>query len=220
MRLGVYGGTFDPFHNGHRAVVEGQLERFRFDRLLLVPANIPPHKRHVAISHRCHRVAMTALAIADLDRAVISTTDLDSPAPSYTIDTVARLHAAIPGSAPLSFILGADSFEDLPLWHDYLRLVESCHIIVTARPGYDLDAGHLPETVRSRIVDLRGVAPSAGPPESTDAATKIYLTDDSYIDVSSTTIRERARSGASLEGLVAESVAAYIRKQELYKDPR
>jgi nicotinate-nucleotide adenylyltransferase len=220
VRLGVYGGTFDPFHIGHRAVVEGLLERFRFDRLLLVPAHIPPHKRHATISNRYHRVAMMALATSDLDRAVLSTIELDSPAPGYTVDTVARLHAEIPDSAPLCFVLGADSFEDLPLWHDYLRLVESCHIIVTARPGYDLDAGHLPEAVRSRIVDLRGAAPSDGPPESTDASTKIYLTDDAYTDVSSTTIRDRARTGASLEGLVAESVAAYIRKQELYTEPR
>lgn len=163
---------------------------------------------------------MTALATADLDRAVISMVELDSPALSYTVDTVARLHEANPGSEPLHFILGADSFEDLPQWYEYLRLVESCHIIVTARPGYDLEAGHLPEVVRSRIVDLRGVAPSAGPPESTDASTKIYLTDDAYTDVSSTTIRERARKGAPLDGLVADSVAAYIRKQELYTDSR
>lgn len=220
MKLGVYGGTFDPFHNGHRAVVEALLERFRFDRLLLVPANIPPHKRHVAISHRCHRVAMTALATADLDRAVISTTDLDAPAPSYTVDTVERLHAAIPDSSPLFFILGADSFEDLPLWHDYLRLIESCNIIVTARPGYELGAGHLPEAVRAKIVDLRDVAASAGPPDTTDAKPKIFLTDDAYIDVSSTMIRERARAGESLDGLVAQSVAAYIRKQELYTETR
>lgn len=220
MRLGVYGGTFDPFHIGHRAVVDGLLERFQFDRLLLVPANIPPHKRHVAISNRYHRVAVIALATAGLERVLISTIELESPPPGYTVDTVDQLHALIPDSSPLYFVLGADSFEDLPHWHEYLRLIESCNIIVTARPGYDLDAGHLPENVRTRIVDLRGVAPSEGPPESTDAATKIYLTDDAYTDVSSSTIRERARSGEPLDGLVEPSVAAYIRKQELYSKTR
>jgi len=220
VKLGVYGGTFDPFHAGHRAVVDGLLERFRFDRLLLVPANIPPHKRNVTISNRCHRVAMMALAVADLDRAVISTVELDAPAPAYSVDTVARLHDMNPDAVPLSFVIGADSFEDLPHWHDYLRLVESCHIIVTARPGFDLEAGHLPGNVRSRIVDLRGVAADAVPLESTDASTRIYLTDDAYTDVSSTTIRERTRAGAPLDGLVADSVAAYIRKQELYTGSR
>lgn len=216
MRLGVFGGTFDPLHEGHRAVVEGLLARFAFDRLLIVPASVPPHKRDRPITHQCHRVAMAALATADLERAVISTVELDAPPPSYTIDTVERLHASLPGSAPLFLVIGADSYEDLPLWREYLRLIETCHIIVTARPGYDLDAGHLPEAVRSRIVDLRGVATGGGLPDTSDGATRIFLTDDAYIDVASTTIRERARARESLDGLVAPAVAMYIRKQELY----
>ena len=117
---------------------------------------------------------------------------------------------------PLYFVIGADSFEDLPLWRDYLRLVESCHIIVTARPGYRLDAAHLAEAARRKLVDLRGTDPGDVPPRPPGAGTAIYLTDDAFVDVSATAVRERARRGEPLTGMVPDAVAEYIQKQELY----
>lgn len=216
MKLGVFGGTFDPVHVGHLSAAEALARRFRFDRLLFVPANVPPHKTKRRIAHPCHRVAMLALATADRDGWTVSTAELDCEPPHYTVDTVARLHAWYPAAAPLHFIMGADSFEELASWRDYLRLLESCHIIVTARPGHRLDADHLPEGVRRRIVDLRGAAP--GEPEPADSSTRIYLTSDSIVDISSTAVREKARAGQPLHGLVPDAVAEYVRKQELYSD--
>lgn len=218
MRLGVFGGTFDPIHAGHFAVAERLMERFRFDKLVFVPAGIPPHKRDREITHPCHRVAMLALALADRPEWVVSTTELDCEPPHYTVDTVARLHAQYPEARPLYFVMGADSFEDLTGWRDYLRLVESCHIIVTARPGYELDADHLPEVVRRRIVDLRSTPPDALGSHAEGESTRIYLTADANVDISSTAVRERARDGQSLDGLVPAAVADYINKQELYPD--
>jgi nicotinate-nucleotide adenylyltransferase len=212
MKLGVYGGTFDPVHNGHLAVADRLSARFGFDRLLWVPATAPPHKRGRAITHAAHRVAMLALATMARPDWAISTIEVDCEPPHYSVDTVARLHEAHPGAAPLYFIIGADSFEDLHRWRDYLRLVESCNIIVTARPGYGLDAAHLPDAVRQRLVDLRGT-PSG---ETVGNGTRIYLTDDAFIDLSATEVRERARRGESLDGFVPGAVADYISKQGLY----
>jgi nicotinate-nucleotide adenylyltransferase len=220
MRLGVYGGTFDPVHEGHLAVADRLAVRFRFDRLLFVPASVPPHKRGREITHPCHRAAMLALAFDGRPSWVISTVEIDCAPPHYSVDTVARLHAAYPESAPLYFVIGADSFEDLPLWRDYLRLIESCHIIVTARPGHRLDAAHLPDAARRRLVDLRGTAADAPPPEDPGDGTRIYLTADANVDISSTAVRERSRRGESLDGLVPRAVADYITKQELYTTKR
>lgn len=213
MKLGVYGGTFDPIHNGHLAVADRLSARFRFDRFLWVPAAVPPHKRDRQITHACHRVGMLALATASRPDWAISTVELDCEPPHYSVDTVARLYEAHPEAAPLYFIIGADSFEDLHRWRDYLRLVESCHIIVTARPGYRLDAAHLPDAVRHRLVDLRG---APGGETAAGEGTRIYLTADAFVDISSTEVRERARSGDSLEGFVPGAVADYTTKQGLY----
>ena len=219
MRLGVFGGTFVPIHVGHFALVERLMARFGFDRFMFVPAHVPPHKQSRRITHPCHRVAMLALATDGHEELVLSTTELDSDPPHYTVDTVAKLHARYPEADPIYFVMGADSFEDLPLWRDYLRLVESCNIIVTARPGYDLDADHLPEDVRQRIVDLRETPIETPVPEPGEGErTRIYLTADSFVDLSSTEVRERARDGRSLDGLVPGAVADYISKQELYSE--
>ena len=219
MRLGVFGGTFDPVHDGHLKMAEALTARFRFDRFMFVPANIPPHKRTRKITHPCHRVAMLALATEAHESWMLSTMELDCDPPHYTVDTVAKLHDRFPEARPVHFVMGADSFEDLTGWRDYLRLVDSCHIIVTARPGHDLDADHLPEAVRQRIVDLRNTPIETPVPEPGEGErTRIYLTDDTFVDVSSTMIRERAREGEALDGLVPGAVADYIRKQELYTE--
>lgn len=217
MKLGVYGGTFDPIHNGHLHVAERLSTRFTFDRLLLIPAGVPPHKRNRSITDAYHRYAMTALATEGRPGWVPSTLEIEDDAPDYTVDTVARLHRLFPQSEPLYFIMGADSFDDLPSWREYLRLIESCHIIVTARPGYDLDDSHLPEHVRRRIVDLRDDDISAGVTRTSEYHTSIFLTDDAFIDISSTAVRDRARAGHPLDGVVPAAVGEYISKQELYK---
>jgi len=216
MRLGVYGGTFDPVHNGHIAVAERVMARFRFDELRFVPATVPPHKRGREIAHAGHRVAMLALAAQGRSDWTISTVEIDCEPPHYSVDTVAKLHEHTPSAAPLYFIIGADSFEDLPQWREYLRLIESCHIIVTARPGYRLDTAHLPEAVRRKVVDLRGAEVGDVPVHAAPEGTTIYLTDDAFVDVSATDVRERARNGDELDGLVPHAVAEYLTKQELY----
>jgi nicotinate-nucleotide adenylyltransferase len=216
MRLGVFGGTFDPIHAGHIAVAEALSARFAFDRLLFVPAFVPPHKVGRAIASPYHRFAMVALATASRPDWAVSEIEVEAPARPYSVDTVGRLNATYPEAAPLYFVIGADSFEDLPLWRDYLRLVESCHMIVSARPGHELGFENMPEAVRRRIVDLRGTSPNAGFPEAGRSETRIYLTEDVFVDVSSTAIRNHSGAGESTRGLVPDEVASYIEKHRLY----
>jgi nicotinate-nucleotide adenylyltransferase len=215
-RLGVFGGTFDPIHNGHLAVAGALAERFAFDELLFVPAHVPPHKRGEPITHACHRFAMAALATADRADWGLSTLEVEAPERPYSVDTIARLGELRPRAVPLYFIIGADQFEDLPTWHEPLRLVESCHIIVTARPGHRLGAEHLPDPIRRRLVDLRGTGPADGAPAAEGGGTRIYLTEDAFVDLSSTAVREAAREGRPYGHMVPAAVAAYIEKHNLY----
>jgi nicotinate-nucleotide adenylyltransferase len=215
-RIGVFGGTFDPIHDGHVAIAAATSKRFDLDRLLFVPAHAPPHKQGRRITHACHRFAMAALALDGREDWVLSTVEVEAPGRPYSVETVARLGELYPEAVPLYFLIGGDSFEELDTWHEYLRLVESCHIIVTARPGYRLDAGHLPEQVRRRITDLRGTV-GAPPPGTGPGETRIYLTEDALVDISSTAVREAAREGRPIRDMVADAVAGYIDKQGLYK---
>jgi nicotinate-nucleotide adenylyltransferase len=215
-RLGVFGGTFDPIHVGHIAVADALSTRFRFDRLLFVPAFVPPHKIGREIESPYHRFAMVALAVAQRADWLVSEIEVEAPSRPFSVDTVARLNGAFPESAPLYFVIGADSFEDLPLWREYLRLVDSCHMIVSARPGHELGFEKMPEAVRRRIVDLRGTAAQTGFPDPGEAETRIYLTEDVFVDVSSTSIRKSVRAGSSPRGSVPDVVASYIEKHNLY----
>jgi len=122
QRLGVYGGTFDPIHNGHLRVAAALLENFALDQLLFVPAFVPPHKRGQEISAPHHRYAMLALATAQDARMLISTIELEAPTRPYTIETLGRLQTQDP-RAQLFFVMGMDSFREVTSWREHERLL-------------------------------------------------------------------------------------------------
>ncbi len=212
MRIGVYGGTFDPIHNGHFRIAEALIEAFGLDRMLLVPAYVPPHKRGQRISSAYHRMAMLALATADSERIFVSTIELDAPSRPYTIETLGRLQGEYPGSR-LFFVMGSDSFRDVVMWRDYERILTEYSVIVSVRPGAGPQGtAHLPESLRQRVVDLRG----GRQPESLSVE-RIYLTDYVCVDVSSTAIREMISRRQDAKSLMPPAVAGYIEKYELYR---
>lgn len=216
-RVGVYGGTFDPIHNGHLGVASALCEAFAFDRFLFVPAFVPPHKRTREIASPYHRYAMTVLATLHERRMQVSTVELESPARPYTIETLARLQAEQP-AAQLFFIMGADSFAEVTSWRAYERILGEYRVIVAARPGYGAEteamAAHLPEHLRSRVVDLRG---RRRPDERDFATPRIFLTDYVAVDVAATEVRQRIRAGRPIGNVVPAAVAEYIARYELYQ---
>ncbi|MDX2042754.1 MAG: nicotinate-nucleotide adenylyltransferase [Acidobacteriota bacterium] len=216
QRIAVYGGTFDPIHNGHLRVAEAILKAFAMDRMLFVPAFVPPHKRYQQISSPFHRLAMLALATADQPRMLVSAIELEAPQRPYTIETLGRLQSEL-GDVQLFFVMGADSFRDVTMWREHERLLTEFSVIVATRPGYESDkniAAHLAPQLQSRCVDLRGCqAPS---PEHF-AEPHVYLTDYVAMDVSATAIREAVEQQQSIEHLVSPAVAAYIEKYQLYR---
>jgi len=218
-RIAVYGGTFDPVHNGHLQVAEAILKAFAMDRLLFVPAFVPPHKRGRQISSPFNRMAMLALATAEQPEMLVSTIELEAPQRPYTIDTLGRLQQEYP-DARLFFVMGADSFVDITTWREHRRLLTEYDIIIATRPGFDSGGNvetlinHLAPELRSRCVDLFG---SRIPSEKDFASPQVYLTDYVAVDVSATSIREQIEKGGPIGDLVPPAVVSFIEKYQLYR---
>ncbi|MBS1788513.1 MAG: nicotinate (nicotinamide) nucleotide adenylyltransferase [Acidobacteria bacterium] len=216
QRIAVYGGTFDPIHNGHLRVAEEILNAFAMDRLLFVPAFVPPHKRGSEISSPFHRLAMLALGTADQQRMFVSAIELEAPQKPYTIETLGRLQAETP-DAQLFFVMGADSFRDVTMWREHERLLTEYDVIVAGRPGNDRNkhiVSHLAPKLQGRCVDLLG---GRLPSSENFTSSHIYLTDYVIVDISATEIREAARKNQSVEKFVPPPVAVYIEKYQLYR---
>jgi nicotinate-nucleotide adenylyltransferase len=215
-RIGAYGGTFDPWHNGHLEVARAVVENFSLDLLLIIPARKPPHKESRSISEAYHRYAMAVLATLDEARVKVSTVEIEVPDKPYTYETVERLRGAYGPRAALFFIMGADSFEELSLWREPSRILANASLIVVTRPGYEMRASHLPGGLAANVIDLRG-KPRPSCADASQGHGYVFLVDYVNADVSATEIRRRVRGGETIEGLVPPPVARYVEKYELYR---
>jgi len=213
-RVAAFGGTFDPIHNGHVEIARAVVSEFRLDRLLLIPAHRPPHKRSQGITDAYHRYAMSVLATLDQPKTVVSTIELESPDRPYTFETIERLKGTLEPGTKLFFVVGADSFEEINTWREAERLMTSTNWIVVTRPGHSVASSHLDERFQAAIVE----------PHDKESAQisrdeyHIYLTRCVNEDISSTEIRRMVRDGESIEAHVPARVADYIARYELYRD--
>ncbi|MCZ6793934.1 MAG: nicotinate-nucleotide adenylyltransferase [Planctomycetota bacterium] len=202
MKLGVYGGTFDPLHNGHLSVARAAREAHDLDRVLLVPAARAPHKRRT-LSPAGHRLAMVRLAVEGEDGLEASDLEIARGGVSYTVDTLETL-AHLDSAAEIFLIVGADSLPELHLWKDVGRIFSVARVVVVNRPGHDPEAWR-PELVAD--VDPR--------------AAERYRDDQVVMapsPVSSTQVREAIRAGRPVDGLVPPVVARYVAEHGLYRD--
>ena len=215
-RIGAFGGTFDPVHNGHIQIARSVIADFALDRLLIIPAHRPPHKESRAIADTYHRYAMAVLASLDDPKMLVSTIELVAPDRPYTFETIERLRDAFGEGVRLFFVMGADSFEEINTWREPARVFSNANIIVVTRPGHDAGSSDLAARFRSTVIDLRRDGDE--PKLRNSNENHIYLTASVNTSVSSTEIRQRAREGQSIEGLVPPRVADYIEKYGLYRD--
>src|SRR5882724_3435664 len=194
-RAAIYGGTFDPVHNGHIEVAGRILDLFELDEVIFVPACVPPHKRGTGVTSAFHRFAMLALATRHDARLRISTIELEAPDRPYAVDTVERMQSAIGSSHRLFFMIGADSWAEITTWHEWQRLLKMCDLIVVTRPGYDLNRT-IPAEIPA-VVDTRGMRrEEISELLIADAGQRVFLSDAAVIDVAATAIRAAARSNA------------------------
>lgn len=196
-KLGILGGTFDPIHMGHLQMAEAVYRRMGLERVLFIPAYVPPHKVGMYFASAQDRYAMTELAVAAYPHFAVSDMELRRSGVSYTIDTLRELHRLY-GQRQLYFIIGADSVAQLHTWHNIEEMLELITFVAAGRPGY---AGVM-EQVEQRL--------------GKRARERIILLDTPEYDISSTDIRARIRSRASLAGLVPQAVEQYIYQHKLY----
>jgi nicotinate-nucleotide adenylyltransferase len=216
-RAAIYGGTFDPVHNGHLKVARGVQKLFELDEVILMPASLPPHKRGAGITPAFHRFAMLALATEHDERLTVSTAELDQPDRPYAIDTVTRMRQVLGSDCRLFFVMGADSWTEIPTWREWQRLLTICDHIVVTRPGYELPA----DQVRGKVIDVRGKdAVAIQTIVTASASPQVFVTDAVFEEVSATAIRAAAKNAklTELTRMVPPEVANYIEKYELYRN--
>jgi len=199
MRLGVFGGTFDPIHIGHLALAEQCREQCRLDEVWFVPAAQPPHKKPSQISDARMRRDMVEFAIAGNATFRVSTVELDREGPSFTVTTLEELQAQ---SRELFLLIGADSLRDLAYWREPKRILELATIVAVNRGSRPL-----PD-----ITELRSICGDL-------VDSRIVTIEMPGIELSATDIRTRCASARSIRYLVPRSVEAYITEHALYQDP-
>jgi nicotinate-nucleotide adenylyltransferase len=210
----IFGGTFDPIHAGHLAVAEAAERRFRLDAIHFLPSSRPPHKSPPELTSFMHRYAMVTLACAGYSRFYPSLAEAPQEGTAhifYSVDTVRKFRRENPHDR-LYFIVGADSFLEIPTWRSYETLLDSCDFIVASRPGFRLDALRL-------VIPPEMLGRTASRDPNTIALRKsaIHLLTAVASHISSTEIRRRCHRKQSIHALVPDGVEDYIHKQALYR---
>jgi nicotinate-nucleotide adenylyltransferase len=201
--VGVFGGSFNPIHFGHLLLADEICEALRLDRVLFVPAAVPPHKPAAELASADHRYHMTALAVREHPRFAVSDIELRREGPSYTVDTL----AALQGEGTLRLLIGSDTFLDLLSWRDPREVARLAQLIVVPRTGGDFDPdGPAAQKVLHEL-GLSAFGAADGP----------VLYRAASLPISGSDLRRRAREGRSLAYRMPEAVAAYIREQGLYR---
>ncbi|HTV07682.1 MAG TPA: nicotinate (nicotinamide) nucleotide adenylyltransferase [Candidatus Aquilonibacter sp.] len=200
MRVGLFGGTFDPPHLGHLAVANAVRERFSLDRILLAPAAVQPLKPDGAHATFAQRLRMVELLCQNHPGLEASAIDGPQPggSPNFTIDTIARLRATLSAGAEIFVIVGADAFLGLRRWRDPDALLREARWIVVSRPGFDLGA-----------LDAMGLTPSQ--------RARIDTLTNFANPVSATEVRERLHNRSEAAALVPPPVLDYICSHHLYR---
>ena len=191
MNVGLFGGTFNPPHMAHLVAAESVRDQLRLEKVIFIPAAIPPHKLHERIVPAHHRLQMVKLATGNNPLFEVCDIELRRKGPSYTIDTICELKKKSPDYV-LHFVMGIDLLIDFGGWKSPDKILEECKIVAMNRPGFDL-----------AMVDK-------------DLLLRVEVVNVPSVDISSTSIRRRVQSGRSIKYLVPSSVEEDIRSNSIY----
>ncbi|NOU36379.1 MAG: nicotinate-nucleotide adenylyltransferase [Kiritimatiellaceae bacterium] len=198
-RIGVFGGSFDPVHMGHLTIAQDAVEQLELDRLIFVPAAVPPHKQGKALAEGRHRFEMLQLATEGNLSFEVSDMELQRGGVSYTFDTMTQVQSEHPG-AELFFIVGLDSLTILHAWRNVDQLLEMCTIVPFARGGEDS------AQIAAKI--------KLSEPWKTRLMERLIRIHE--IEISASDIRMRLAEGLSIRYLVPPEVEMYIAEHGLY----
>lgn len=201
MRIGLYGGSFDPVHIGHIAPILEARNKAELNRVIYLPTARPPHKEGRQLAPAEHRFAMVRLALAGISGLEVSDYEMGLDRPAYTVETLEHFARVFP-EASLHLIIGADSCLHLDRWVRYRDILRAARLVVLVRPGWDLEQIHSPLAEELRAGEV------------------VWVQNDA-IDASSTEIRRRLSAGEELpQGWLPEPVLNYLTKHRLYAEPR
>ena len=220
MRIGLFGGTFNPIHYGHLRTALEVKEGFPLDECYLIPSAVPPHKRSLSVSGAADRMEMIRLAIDGFPGFTLCDAELKRSGPSYTIDTVIHLKNSLPKETELFLLLGLDAFLEIDTWKDYRQLLQQLPFIVMTRPEPRNERTVEPVLMVQQYLHNHISADfdcSQSPACFTHHQLQAVFTFEvTLMDISSSDIRERIRQGRSIRYLVPDRVLAYIREKGLY----
>ena len=217
MKIGLFGGTFDPIHWGHLRSAEEVSETFGLDRVYFIPASIPPHKRGQTTTPAEDRLQMVRRGVSGNSRFSVSTVEISRVGVSYSIDTIRAFNAKKRKDDSLYFIIGLDAFREISTWKDFANIFPLCHFIVTSRPG-------------SKESDpLKGTGIAVKKLFCYDfkrknyrhrSGTQILFIELTDIAISASEIRTLVKQGKSIRYLVPSAVERYIKRRGLYVNLR
>lgn len=192
MRIGLFGGTFDPLHNGHLKIAGIVQRKLGLHKVIFIPAGILPHKAQSQASAK-DRLAMVKLALRGKKKFTTSNYETKKKSPSYSVETVRYLKRKLGKQAEFFFIIGADAFNEIRTWRQWQELLRLCRFVVLNRPGYKIT---LPQkSVADKVTVLRIIG----------------------IPISATTIRQRVRKNTDIGKFMPKAVSSYIKKNQLYQ---
>ena len=189
MNIGLYFGSFNPIHNGHLIIANEVAFREKLDQVWLVVSPQNPHKKNNTLLNEWHRLHLVQTAIDDNPRLKASSVEFKLPKPSYTSNTLAYLKENYPNHT-FSIIMGSDSFCNITNWHNYRYLIEGYRFIIYRRKGFEIN-------------DSLGA--------------DIKLLDSPMLEISSTMLREKIKSGSPIDYWLPKSVAEEIKNNNYYK---
>jgi nicotinate-nucleotide adenylyltransferase len=198
-KVGIMGGSFDPIHIGHLAAANEVLNIYELDEIIFVPTGDPPHKEELR-AHAFHRLMMVNMAVLSNDRFRVSDIEIKNPGKSYTLNTLIEFHK-IYKNTEFYFITGTDAVIDIPNWHEPEEVLKLCRFIAASRPGISIEEA---------VEKIKAIRKRFGG--------NIEILKVPMLQISSTDIRERFRTGTSAKYLLPECVEQYIIKNGLYRE--
>lgn len=220
-RIGLFGGTFNPVHLGHLQAARTVRQRLSLSVVFFIPAAIPPHKAPEGVVPVADRLEMLHLALAAQPGFRVSDAELKRTGPSYTIDTLRCFQAEVIANTRYYLILGLDAFLEIDTWKSYQALIRETPLVVLDRPdgptGNPAESrGAMLDFLKSKISTGYTFSGQRGCFECADWP-PLHFLSGGLLRLSATAVRDRIRSGGTLDGLVPAAVAAYIRRKGLYR---
>ena len=205
--VGIFGGTFDPVHYGHSLTISELLNTIPFEKILVIPNSLPPHREN-SLASFSHRYKMTSLAFRDIEKTVVDNRENLRTGPSYAIETV-KLIIAEERRAKVILIVGSDSFDDIHSWYKWRELINLVDFLILKRPD-------MPLSKNKNVQDLISSTRFSEVLLDDRKAKSIFEIEMTPLRISSSLIRENIAKGKSIDDLINPLVKDYLKKHGLY----